>query len=214
MGKIQFWLSQGKTRLQLPVNPETMTVISPYGYEDVAIPKIGEFTVINERLAREFHIESFFPRDYSKVYCEYTNIPKPRDAVKKIEAFRSSKKPVRLSVTGTSISYDVTIREFEYEPERAGSPGDIYFTMTLKQYKDVDITERKKKKTPPKRSTTSKSGKSGTYKVVRGDSLWKIAKRFYGEGSKWRKIYDANKKVIGKNPNLIYPGQKLVIPDE
>jgi nucleoid-associated protein YgaU len=50
-----------------------------------------------------------------------------------------------------------------------------------------------------------------TYVVVKGDSLSKIAQRAYGDGNKWRKIYEANKDVI-KNPDLIYPGQSLRIP--
>ena len=53
---------------------------------------------------------------------------------------------------------------------------------------------------------------SQTYTVVRGDCLWNIAKRFYGNGAKYTVIYDANRGVIGGNPNLIYPGQVLTIP--
>jgi uncharacterized protein YidB (DUF937 family) len=51
-----------------------------------------------------------------------------------------------------------------------------------------------------------------TYTVVAGDSLSKIAKRFYGDGNDWRRIYEANQTVIGANPDLIRPGQKLRIP--
>lgn len=39
-----------------------------------------------------------------------------------------------------------------------------------------------------------------------------FAKRFYGNGAKYTVIYDANRGVIGGNPNLIYPGQVLTIP--
>ncbi len=52
---------------------------------------------------------------------------------------------------------------------------------------------------------------TGTYTVVSGDSLWKIARAQYGNGSQWKAIYEANKEII-KNPNLIYAGQKLMIP--
>ena len=51
-----------------------------------------------------------------------------------------------------------------------------------------------------------------TYTVVEGDSLSKIAKHQYGDGNKWRKIYDANRDVID-NPDLIFPGQQLRIPE-
>ena len=48
------------------------------------------------------------------------------------------------------------------------------------------------------------------YIVERGDSLWKIAARFYGQGSSWRRIYEDNAAVI-RNPGRLYAGQKLVI---
>lgn len=51
------------------------------------------------------------------------------------------------------------------------------------------------------------------YTVVAGDSLSKIAKREYGDASKWHAIYDANRDTI-KNPDLIHPGQKLRIPSQ
>jgi nucleoid-associated protein YgaU len=48
--------------------------------------------------------------------------------------------------------------------------------------------------------------------VVEGDSLSKIAKRHYGSARKWNRIYEANRDQI-KNPDLIYPGQLLRIPE-
>ena len=50
-----------------------------------------------------------------------------------------------------------------------------------------------------------------TYTVKKGDCLWNIAKQFYGKGSQYSKIFNANKGTI-KNANLIYPGQVLTIP--
>jgi murein DD-endopeptidase MepM/ murein hydrolase activator NlpD len=50
-----------------------------------------------------------------------------------------------------------------------------------------------------------------TYIVGFGDTLWKIADKFYNNGTEWRRIYEANKDKI-KNPNVIYPLQKLLIP--
>jgi nucleoid-associated protein YgaU len=51
-----------------------------------------------------------------------------------------------------------------------------------------------------------------SYTVVAGDTLSKIAKREYGDASKWHRIYEANKETI-KNPDLIYPGQTFKIPN-
>ena len=51
-----------------------------------------------------------------------------------------------------------------------------------------------------------------TYTVVSGDSLSKIAKNQYGDAAKWDQIYEANKALIGTNPDLIQVGQVLTIP--
>jgi nucleoid-associated protein YgaU len=48
--------------------------------------------------------------------------------------------------------------------------------------------------------------------VVAGDSLSKIAKRVYGDANQRRRIFDANRDRI-ENPDLIHPGQTLVIPE-
>ncbi|MBO7080450.1 MAG: peptidoglycan-binding protein LysM [Neisseriaceae bacterium] len=49
------------------------------------------------------------------------------------------------------------------------------------------------------------------YTIVKGDNLSKIAKKFYGDPNQYNKIFEANREVI-KDPNLIYPGQKIRIP--
>ena len=49
------------------------------------------------------------------------------------------------------------------------------------------------------------------YTIVSGDSLSKIAKKFYGNPMDYPKLFDANKEVI-KDVDLIYPGQKIRIP--
>ena len=59
---------------------------------------------------------------------------------------------------------------------------------------------------------TASGTEAKTYKVLSGDSLWKIAQDQYGDGSKWNMIYEANKDEI-HDPGLIYPGQELKIPN-
>ena len=51
-----------------------------------------------------------------------------------------------------------------------------------------------------------------TYIVKGADNLWKIAEKFYSQGTRWEEIYDANEKLIGPDPDLIHPGQELIIP--
>ncbi len=50
-----------------------------------------------------------------------------------------------------------------------------------------------------------------SYTIVAGDSLSKIAKREYGNANDWPRIFEANKDQI-KDPDKIFPGQKIKIP--
>lgn len=69
-----------------------------------------------------------------------------------------------------------------------------------------------KKPTATKLSQVVKPAESisgSSYTVVKGDSLWKVAVRAYGDGYQWTKIAKANKLV---NPNVIHAGNILVLP--
>ena len=48
--------------------------------------------------------------------------------------------------------------------------------------------------------------------VVSGDTLSGIAKKYYNDAGKYLAIYEANKEIIGDNPDLIQPGMELIIP--
>jgi nucleoid-associated protein YgaU len=64
---------------------------------------------------------------------------------------------------------------------------------------------------PQQAPSAGTSGQDQTYTVVAGDSLSKIAKRYYGDANKWQRIHEANRDQIS-NPDLIKPGQRLKIP--
>ena len=64
---------------------------------------------------------------------------------------------------------------------------------------------------PERAPTAGTSAQGQTYTVVAGDSLSKIAKRYYGDANQWHKIHEANRDQIS-NPDLIHPGQRLKIP--
>jgi len=53
---------------------------------------------------------------------------------------------------------------------------------------------------------------SRTYTVEKGDTLSAIAKKFYGDASDYNQIFEANKPMLS-DPDKIYPGQVLRIPD-
>ncbi len=66
---------------------------------------------------------------------------------------------------------------------------------------------------PPAAAPATEEGDAGrTYTVQSGDTLWKIAQEAYGSGAKYMAIFEANKDLL-ENPDRIFPGQELKIPD-
>lgn len=210
--KMQFWFRYGSENLQLPVNPSSFEVSSPYGIEIVEVNNLGEVTIPRNRGLKEFRFESFLPAKYDPAYCVHNRVIPPTDFISIIEKWRDAEKPIRFIVTTANINMLVLIPEFTYWPSPPGSPGEIQFSISLKEYR-MPVVKKWTQPSPPsnKQRPPKQKEQPKTYVVRKGDSLWAIAKRIYDDGSKWKKIYEANKKVIGKNPNLIYPGQKLVI---
>ena len=61
-------------------------------------------------------------------------------------------------------------------------------------------------------STGIVANAEGTYTVEKGDYLKKIAQSVYGDSARWEDIYEANKTTV-RNPNILYRGQVLILPD-
>ena len=216
---IEIWLKYSNTeKMRFPVLPEELELESPFGVNKIDVAHLGAVTTPGFRQPKSITLESFFPRDYNPTYCEFQVFSAPETFVKKIEQWRDRRNPLQLVITGTHINMPVLIDEFT-TTIRAGAVGDIYFTLELTQYsappnsliQSGSTSTGTSGKRPDKINTATVTS-STTYTVKKGDSLWKIAKQFYSQGSQWRKIYNANRKVVGANPNLIHPGQKLVIP--
>lgn len=80
----------------------------------------------------------------------------------------------------------------------------------IKIVEDASVLPEKPMTPAPAVPETPVETVTNLYKVVAGDTLWKIAKNQLGDGLKWKEIYDDNRTVI-KNPNRIYVGQELVV---
>jgi nucleoid-associated protein YgaU len=64
---------------------------------------------------------------------------------------------------------------------------------------------------PPPAKEEEPEEKSEIYEIVGGDTLGKIAERYYGKASDYMRIFEANREII-EDPDRIYPGQKIRIP--
>lgn len=81
-----------------------------------------------------------------------------------------------------------------------------------REYIDFNVDAPQIEQTPPQPQPAPAPAGPKTYVVQSGDSLWKIAAKFYGRGSQWPRIFEANRDKID-DPDLIHPGLELVIPE-
>lgn len=220
----EYWLSwnNGAEKLRFPVPPPVVNVSSPFTNTDIEIVSGKDFTIIGDRGLKEFSFQSFLPRDYNETYCDYIDITDPYTFINWIERWRNSKRPIRFIVTGTNINIPVTIRDFSYDVNKAGEPGDIYFSIVLKEYefltlgKKVDVTKPEAPVQATGRSPVvnkgSTSQKETSYVVKHKDTFQKIAQNELGDVSRWKEIFTLNKKAVGNNPDNLQVGLKLVMP--
>lgn len=215
----QFWISANgeKEKLQLPVNPEKITVKRESNNDKLSVAGLGEITVIQDRKAVEFSFSSFFPASYFPG-AKVKKVTPPLSIIKMIASWQESKKPIHFVVTQCGIDIYCSIESFNYS-ESGGDVGSYEYSITLKEYREITVrkisvdTSTQKATVKNAEQRVDNTQKPKTYTVVSGDCLWNIAKKFYGSGSQYTKIYEANKKTIGSNPNRIYPGQVLTIPN-
>jgi len=113
-----------------------------------------------------------------------------------------------------------TVKKHETKMEYTDAAGDLYaveVSVDLLEYlKDAPAVRTQSKAAQAADaggSGANRAGGGSSYTVKKGDNLWTLAKKYYGSGADYTKIYEANKDTIGKNPNLIYPGQTFVIPE-
>lgn len=65
----------------------------------------------------------------------------------------------------------------------------------------------------PKEASAASTSSGGLYTVASGDVLGTISQKVYGTSKSWKKIFDANRDVIGENPNALKVGMRLRIPE-
>lgn len=203
--------------LRFPVTPSEVICETSASINTENVNDLGEVSLFSGVGLKSIPIDSFFPnKDYS--FCTYSNIEKPYELVRKLETWQNNGTKLRYIVTDTYTNIPVMINSFTYQ-EQDGT-GDVYFNLSLVEYKEIKLnkttTENSNNNTTnrPTENAPKPNGENKTHKVVKGDSLWSIAQKYYGDGSKYPKIKEANKSKypsLSKN-NIIYTNMELVIP--
>ncbi|AJA42537.1 LysM and cell-wall binding domain-containing protein (endogenous virus) [Clostridium phage phiCT453A] len=221
--KMYLGINNGEEGFMLPVLPEKIEFEEDGDNKTFDIINLGEINTINKPKLTKISFESFFPK-YKQPYVSSEQLFEPSFYINKIREWREKKHKIRFIFVGSPLEVNdlFTIENFKIS-ENGGEVGDIYYSIDLKRYKSYGA--KKVVIVKPKNNNTTKNvakvnkkpprpvekPKVKTHTVVRGDTLWHIAKRYLGNGARWKEIYNLNKDKI-KNPNLIYPGQIFKIP--
>lgn len=232
-----FYFKDGSTVLTFPITPSELSIKVGSNNQVVSLINEGDINILKSPSLIEVEFEARFPMrkyPYSRIVSSFQSY---YDTFKSL---KENKKSFRFIVARTTPSgkrtWDtnllVALEEFEFL-EDANEGDDVLVTFKLKQFKEygvkkLDLNKYGIKKTTTSTSTTTRTTSNETskyqsYTVKKGDTLWAIAKKYYGNGVQYSKIYNANKNIIentakkyGKksssNGHWIYPGTKLTIP--
>ena len=211
--------TKSSTRFMFPVNPDQISISDGRMFQEIPIINLGTTLLAGPMAPQGLQFASFFPKIFDASYCNYRSIENPVHSWNRIVRWMGRNvnnvqlpaTPLRVTITGSKFSQIMVVTDFSRD-QLGGEPGDIFYQITLRQWRRQVIRIEAADATGTETTRTDVPKTGVTYTVKKGDTLWAIAKRFYGDGSKWPTIYNANKKVIGGNPNLIRPGQVLVIP--
>lgn len=214
-------------KLLFPVTPGSLDVSISNKNKTMSLMNEGEINIPKKAGLTEVKFDLLLP-NVEYPFAVYKDGYKPAGYyLEKLEKFKKDEEPFQFIVTrlmpnGKALfDTNLTVILEKYTIKESADEGfDVIVSIELKQYREFGTKKYKINKKPekpkkpvkrPVKNSPEPKKKAKKYTVKRGDCLWNISKYFYGNGSKWRTIYNANKSKI-KNPNLIYPGQVFTIP--
>lgn len=213
----------------LPITPSKLSLKVKNMNKTVTLINEGEVNIIKTKGLREFSFEFLLPfTDYS--FAAVSRAKKQKHYLDKLNQLKINKRPFQFVVKrpkGFKTNIKVTLEDLNIT-EDAQEGRDIKVSVTLKEYRhygtkkvvfvqppapatgEAKQEEKREEAKITENRDASTAQKPKTHIVKRGDTLWGLAKRYYGNGSLYPKIVSANPKI--KNPNLIIDGWELVIP--
>ena len=219
---MEIYLGTDNDKIRFPVVPPSIGVNRSNNIDTESVIKLGEVPIFNGTSLKTIEFTSFFPnQEYS--FCDYTGFMKPYEFSEKIQKWMYEGKPLRVIVTDSPTNMQCLIQQFD-TVEQDGTR-DLYFTLNLLEYRPIEVPNLNSSNTNsnsnntqntsrPNKVSTNSSNQQKTHKVVKGDTLYDIAKKHYGNGNLYTKIKEANKTKypsLAKN-NIIQVKWELIIP--
>lgn len=210
----------------LPITPSKIQIKERGQNKTANLVNGEEINLIKVPGLKEISFDAVFPQSRYP-FAVYDGGFKDAEAfLKRLAELRESRKPFSFIVIrdvsgGRSFhdtNLDVTLEDYTVSDD-VKEGFDIMVSFNLKEYRPYGtrIMSFLIKEDGGENEVSGESGRDGdpepvkSYTVVKGDCLWKIAKRLLGNGSRYTEIYNLNRDKI-TNPNRIYPGQVLIIP--
>ncbi len=187
---VLLWHNNGDERIYFTVNPASIAVSRPNRNQVYPLAMGGTVNAWGGRGLREVRLTTFLPDAASPFYSGTD----AQTVLTLLRAWQDSGDPVRLILSGSDIN-DAFLIEDVTETLREGDR-DVGLTLTLREYKFKSALAALAGE-----GTSSASGASQrtdervlpeTYTVRRGDTLWGIACRFYGDGTRWGELASRN----------------------
>ena len=218
MGKnMDIYLTNLKTNssLRFPMLPEKISVKLANQFASYNILSLGELRTPGGTALDAINWSGVFPGAKRKGAPYIREWQDPKAAYQWIEQLKAlDGKPVkaRLLITETPVNCDVYLSSFTACP--TGGYGDLDYSISLIQAKEIKVRQTGQEAATAQNSAAARPSPpaADTHTVASGDTLWKIAQKYYGNGALYPRIYNANKDIIGGDPNLIRVGQVLTIP--
>lgn len=191
----------GVNRITLPITPESFEVTDAWSNEELNINQLGLITMIGKRGLKSVTISSFLPKiQYEFVVPGSAMRGDNWGTIKNLQEWRGKVLKFAVSCTEGIVSWSCVIDgDFTYG-QKDGS-GDIYYTITFKEYKHANAKRTVKKPEQEKPASANGGGLSGqkkTYTTKKGDTINKISKNLCGSTKKSKSIYNKNKNAIKK----------------
>lgn len=219
---MEIYLGTDNDKIRFPIVPSSIGVNRSNNIDTESVIKFGEVPIFNGTSLKTIEFTSFFPnQEYS--FCDYTGFMKPYEFSEKIQKWMYEGKPLRIIVTDSPTNMQCLIQQFD-TVEQDGTR-DLYFTLNLLEYRPIEVPSLSSSNTSsnsnntqntsrPSETSNNSSSSQKTHKVVKGDCLYDIAKKYYGNGNLYTKIKEANKSKypsLAKN-NIIQINWELIIP--